>query len=266
MVDTATPTTDCAPASRIVLLGASNVTRCLPTVVETARRAWHPPLDILCAAGYGRSFGNESRVLGRTLPAILSCDLWDDLAARNPLPTAALVTDIGNDLVYGDPPDQIIEWLEACLQRLAELVERLVITRLPIETIEAAPQWKFQLLGRLLYPGARLEKERVLVEAEAINSWLVSCANRFHAYVIQPEPDWYGWDPIHISRSRRELAWRKILAPWSDGRLPQPNHPSRARSRMIRGARPAQWRRFGITRRRAQPSVELGDGTTVSLF
>jgi len=251
---------------RIVLLGASNVTRSLPTIVETARRAWYPPLDILGAAGHGRSFGADSSILGRKLPGIISCGLWDALKSRAALPTAALVTDIGNDLVYGEPPDQIIEWLEICLQQLADVAQRLVITRLPVETIEAAPPWKFQFLGHLLYPSAPLDRERILVEARAMNDWLVSCANRFRAYILQPDPDWYGWDPIHIARTPRDLAWRKILAPWSDGRAPQPNHASFARSRAIRRARPAQWHQFGIPRRCPQPSVQLADGTRLSLF
>ena len=89
------------PERRVVLLGASNLVAGLPRVVEAARSVWGGPLDILAAAGHGRSYGRSSRVLWRTLPGILSCGLWEDLARRPPASTAALLTDVGNDILYG---------------------------------------------------------------------------------------------------------------------------------------------------------------------
>ena len=86
---------------RVVLLGASNLTRGLSTAVEASRLRWGRPLEMLIAAGHGRSYGLTSRVLARTLPSILACGLWDELAQRATMPTAALITDIGSDLLYG---------------------------------------------------------------------------------------------------------------------------------------------------------------------
>jgi hypothetical protein len=71
------------------MLGASNLAIHLPTVVETAARLWGRPLDLLAAIGHGRSYGMTSRVMGRVLPGILQCGLWDDLARRPPAETAA---------------------------------------------------------------------------------------------------------------------------------------------------------------------------------
>jgi hypothetical protein len=49
-----------------------------------------------------------------------------------PLPTAALITDIGNDLFYEASVERIAEWIEQCLSRLAPLCERIVVTQLPL--------------------------------------------------------------------------------------------------------------------------------------
>ena len=139
-----------------MILGASNVTIGLSTVVEAARNAWGRPLDLMIAAGHGRSYGHRSSVLGRRLPSIASCGLWDQLATRPELPTAALVTDIGNDIVYGSDSEQIIQWVEICLEKLSQQYDRLIVTRLPHETILATPPGKFRFLSSLLFPKSRV--------------------------------------------------------------------------------------------------------------
>src|SRR5262245_2033911 len=81
---------------RIVLLGASNLTRGISTVIETAGSILGRPLEVLAAFGHGRSYGMSSSVLGRSLPGIVDCGIWQSLAARPPVSTSALITDIGN--------------------------------------------------------------------------------------------------------------------------------------------------------------------------
>src|SRR5262245_61538357 len=82
------------PTCRIVLLGASNLTRGISTAVETAGTLLGRPLEVLAAFGHGRSYGMSNCVLGRSLPGIVECGLWRSLAALPPAPTSALVTDI----------------------------------------------------------------------------------------------------------------------------------------------------------------------------
>ena len=82
---------------RVVALGASNLTRGFPILVSAARASAGPDVEVFAALGLGRSYGMESRVLARTLPGILDSGLWAALAGLPPLPTRAVVTDVGND-------------------------------------------------------------------------------------------------------------------------------------------------------------------------
>lgn len=254
------------PRARAVILGASNVTLGLSTAVETARRAWGQPLEFLGAIGHGRSYGRPTNVLGRGLPGIVQCGLWDELKRRADLPTAALVTDIGNDIIYGSSVGPILKWLEACLQSLAEQSERLVITRLPIDSISAFPQWKLRLLLSLFFPNSRLKRNDTLAKAVELDEQLTEFANRFDAYVVQPQPHWYTWDPIHIARQYRAVAWSHYMSWWSNGQPPTAATPSLRRWRALQRARPQVWTRCGLSKEREQPSVKLADGTTISLF
>ncbi len=265
--DGASPGSDLpTPRRRVVLLGASNVTLGLSTVVETARQAWGHPLEIMAAIGHGRSYGCSKSVLGRTLPGIINCGLWEELESRPPLPTAALVTDIGNDIIYGSDVPSIMQWVESCLQRLVGKVDRIVVTRLPMASISAVPAWKIHLLCSLIFPSSRIKPAEALGKAADVNQRLGEFANRYGAYVVQPEPAWYGWDPIHISRACRAAAWRKYMMCWSSGQPLAPTTPSLRRWLTLLSARPLSWKLFGLQRHCVQPTVQLPDGTTISLF
>jgi hypothetical protein len=249
-----------------MILGASNVTVGLPTVVEAARNAWGRPLDLMIAAGHGRSYGVASSVLGRQLPSLISCGLWEAWDERAELPTAALVTDIGNDLIFGSDVDHLLRWVETCLQRLAQRVDRLVVTRLPLESISTLTPGKFHLLRSLLFPRSRVTLEEIFTRAEQANEQIVHFANRYHAYIVHPDRQWYHWDPIHICRTQRTSAWQKIFSCWSDGRPVMKTTHSFRRWLTVRKARPLEWQRFGVARHREQPACTLPDGSLLSMY
>ena len=158
-----------AAVSRVVLLGASNLTKGIGTVLATARRCWDGPLEVFAALGHGRSFGRASRVLGRQLPGILECGLWDALATSSQRPTATLVTDIGNDILYEEPVAQISAWLEACFDRLTVLRGPVVVTQLPLDNLRSLSRARYLLLRSLMVPGCRLSLEAVGERVHAVN-------------------------------------------------------------------------------------------------
>ena len=71
---------------RIVALGASDLTRGLPSLVAAARDRWGRDVEVVAA-------------LGR--PGILQSGLWDALDRLPRTATRAPVTDVGNDILYG---------------------------------------------------------------------------------------------------------------------------------------------------------------------
>src|SRR5262245_404522 len=98
--------------TRIVALGASNLTRGFHTIVATARSMTGPDTEVVAALGHGRSYGMASRLLVRTLPGILQSGLWHQLEVLPAAPTRALVTDVGNDVLYGMSADRIVTWVD----------------------------------------------------------------------------------------------------------------------------------------------------------
>jgi hypothetical protein len=94
--------------------------------------------------------------LWQELPGIAACGLWEALARRPPVPTAALVTDIGNDLLYDVPVPQIAAWVEACLERLSRTETRVVLMPLPLCSVATLSRARFLVMRSVLFPGCRL--------------------------------------------------------------------------------------------------------------
>ena len=196
---------------RVVVLGASNVARGISVITETSRRMHGQPLEVFAAFGRGRSYGKATRFLGFGLPGIAECGLWESLAARPPLATSALVTDIGNDLFYDQPLDRIVGWVDLCLARWRQSEPRTVVTRLPLENLPELTEARFRVLRKIFFPGVdkRLRRRRSLLwrSTSALSSWLASMAKRFLRRA------WYGFDAIHIRFARRRTLRARFCSP-----------------------------------------------------
>lgn len=256
-----------AEARRVVLLGASNLTMGLPRVIAMARASGGRPLEVLAAAGHGRSYGMTSVFLGRTLCGIVDCGLWEALSRQTGRGGLALVCDVGNDILYGAEPERIALWVETCVARLVGLGARPVLTGLPLEQARKVGRGRYLFFRSLFFPSSRLALEAVVARAERLDEALRQLAARHEVPLVPMRSAWYGDDPIHFRRRQRGAAWKQILSPWSDGlRAPQAAALSMAETARLFCAQPADQRLLGIARRREQPCVRLSDGTRVSFY
>ena len=258
----ASPTRD-----RVVILGASNVSRAIGTLVGLTRGLRPGPLEMLIAAGHGRSYGHWSSILGRSLPGIRNCGLWETLDTGPDAPTWALVTDIGNDLLYEQQPEQIAGWVESCLTRLLARRAQVVLTELPLVNLERLSAARFRFFRTLFVPNCRLTQRELANRAGRLNELLLRLANSLEISLVTPRGDWYGLDPIHIRYRHVRRAWSEVLSQW--------NGASQATARLrislrealvLRTRLPAERRVGRITQRRPQPASRRLDGTTIGFY
>ena len=251
---------------RAVVLGASNVMRGLPELVTTLRRGSGGPLDLLMATGHGRSYGMGSRVLGRTLPGILECGLWGALGERPARPTVALVTDVGNDILYGAPPAVIVGWADETVRRLRAVTDRIVVAGLPLAGIRALGPARYLLVRKILFPRCRVSLAEARAAAEEVDRGLRSSASHHGATFVEPDPTWYGLDPIHVRRTARVRSWERLLAPLADAGARAATPSTLLDAIRLRRLRPERRWLFGREQQTPQPAGVLRDGTRVSLF
>lgn len=253
------------PCARLVALGASNLTRGCASLIDCARQQAEGPIEVLAALGFGRSFGQHSRVLGRTLPGIDGCGLWEALAAGSHLPGTGVVMDVGNDLLYGVDVPVILGWIERALARLRPRVDRLVVVGLPLDNLRRLGPVRYMLFRSLLFPACHTKLPVMRELAERLDDGLEAVAARYDAESVRLSPEWYGsLDPIHFRRRFWPAASRALLG----AAMPPASGRARRRARQLRllFAPPALRWLFGVERRAAQPAVRWPDGTTVSIW
>jgi hypothetical protein len=253
---------------RFVLLGASNLTVSFPLIINSLRSHEREPVEILAAHGHGRSYGIRSRFLFRSLPGITKARLWevlDDLPSS--AKTFALLTDVGNDLLYSVTVQQITQWIEQCLQLLRKLDANVVMTELPIDSVLQLTRPRFELTKRLLFSSSKLQYEELPDLIHDLNQQVSRLSNQYGASLIKPVRDWYGFDPIHIRRARRIEAWTAILGQWyrADEQFGM-QHASIANAVRLMRLAPDQQTLFGRIVTRQQPAARLGDLMSLWLY
>lgn len=260
------PLQPAAAGRRVVLLGASNLTRSFSRVVWLLRQMWESPIEIMAALGHGRSYGAASRVMFRELPGIRQCGIWAALAASPAKETYALVTDIGNDILYGAACCQIAEWVEECVDRLQRLSAHTTLTLLPVDNLLALERLRYYFFRTMSYPGCRLTLADACTRAGELNGSVRAIAAARGAAVVQQRTDWYGLDPVHIRGRDRQRAWREILSKWPGGSAPAQRQEASGRPLPLQGLRPESRRLFDRVQLRRQPCKVLADGTSISIY
>lgn len=252
----------------VVAIGASNLSRGLPRLT-TIVRAVSGPADFFAAAGHGRSYGANSRVAWRRLPSILRSGLWRALdrlePAAAPRPLYAVVTDIGNDLLYGFTVEQTAGWVRECAARLADRGSRLVVTALPLASVARAGALRYRLLKTVYVPGCRLSLGELRSAAERLDEAVRAIAAVHGAAVIEQPGEWYGFDSIHVRRCRLESLWAEACGRWGLAGAGAARVPIGEWARI--GSRAAEVRSLvGVTRFTPQPVLRWPDGGTLSLY
>lgn len=257
------------PASALIVLGASNVSRGLSRLVAMARARHRGPLDLFVAAGHGRSYGANSRVFMRRLPSILWSGLWRALDRERvgvERGGTALVTDIGNDLLYGFTVEQLAAWVRDSLERLASRGMRIAITRLPLESIGRVGPLRYRALRTCYVPGCRLSLGELHDAATRMDAAVAALAREFEATLVDQPGEWYGLDAIHVRRSRLDDLWQRAGDAWA---LPAAATRPRASLRQWAriGSRAAEVRSLATVMRYApQPSYHGPDDLRLWMY
>lgn len=269
--------------SRLLMIGASNVRRGLLCWMKIAMEMLPRPIDFIVVAGHGRSYGVRNNVIGWSLPGISNLDWSSHWSIADSTARYAILTDVGNDIMYGSEVNVLLRWVSTCIESIS-IADRAMIVGLPIERAKRVRRGQFELFRKIFFKKSLVTLEDVLERASEVDEALRESAARARLKWFQPLTSWYGWDPIHIQRRLHQEAWRILFQALLDGTsetIIKPSNESCDRSILRRNEVPRlTWRnRFRLIFSRAnrqtwfdrdqsspQPYVHFSDGSQVSFY
>jgi hypothetical protein len=206
-------------ARDVVLLGASNLTMALPQALEALERRFPDEMIVARVAhGPGRSFGLDAGLPGLRFRGHRESSLLQDIERRDrTLPLSALITDIGNDILYDVEPLRLLEWVREITVRIQSTGGDVVLTSLPLETVRRIPAWKYRCLRTVYFPGSRLPLAETLARVEAVTTGLEDVCRETGARLLASNSEWYGFDHFHLRLSRRRDAFRAWISEFAPG-------------------------------------------------
>ncbi|MGB4740140.1 MAG: hypothetical protein WBH50_18220 [Fuerstiella sp.] len=256
---------------RVILLGASNITLAWPRIMALIQSGFSRSVEVYTAHGMGRSYCAErSGFAFRQLPGILRSDLWNVLPQgnNNDPPPTALITDLGNDLVYGSSPEEVAAATVETVERIRSWNSecRIAMTRPPVHSVNTLGSIRFMVCKAALFPFSGLRLPAVKTATLELDRKIVELADRLSIPLTATNSDWYGLDPIHVKRSRQTEAFSKYFDPWS---LPENNDSNPPHRRPLNGLtfRPtARLRWVWGTEKQTQQPVLTDGGFSVFAF
>ena len=192
--------------TRVIALGASNLTRGLRTVVSMSRVAWGADTEVFATLGLGRSYGAAHTLLVRRLPGILQSGLWRALDEAPDVPSIGIISDVGNDILYGVAPEQILEWVGEAVTRLQRHTDRIALAGLPTPGINHLNEWWFRLMRAFIFPSSHQTLASARAAALIVQAGLEEMAATRGLRFVPLHQEWYGLDPVHF----RHRYWRRM--------------------------------------------------------
>ena len=233
----------------VIVLGASNISLGWKQLSRIVTARFADRMCILTAHGFGRAWIDTSRFALRQLPGIMRCGLWEHLETTHTAPVAALITDLGNDLVYGRDPSAVMSAVTVGIEKIRQASPncRVVVTRPPVASIQTLGMTRYHFFRTLIFPFCQLSLDEIRKRTMELDQRIQDLHD---VTIVSAAAQWYGLDPIHVRRRNCLMAFESMLQSW-------PGLTSMNRQVSTALPRPVAQKRWvaGIQRRTPQPSV-----------
>ena len=195
-----------------IFLGASNLARSFYGLKRCIGRCIFPrPASFVHAMGPGRGYVSRGGILNAIYSPILSCGILE--AVRNKKikdqSVVALITDIGNDIMYGVSSEKIINGLQYLLNALGEFKTNIFITSIPVDLENDISELHFHIIRQIYFPKSPVKYSQASNNIKAINKFILQSSNK-KITAIDDMKQFCGIDRIHYSILKSQSAWCHI--------------------------------------------------------
>jgi hypothetical protein len=193
-------------------MGASNLARGYSMLTRHISSCFGKnKTEFLNALGPGRGFCARGGMFNFTYPPIQDCRILD-VAEKKPCDTrVVLITDIGNDLMYGVSADTLIESLNGLIDRALQWDAEIFLTSIHVNLKKDVSQTTFFILKSFFYPGSNITYEDTDLFIIKVNGYLKEKSGKNErVHLISGMESFAGADKIHYSLLQTHSAWGKI--------------------------------------------------------
>ena len=195
-----------------IFLGASNLARSFHGLKYCIERCIFPrPAIFMHAMGPGRGYLSRGGILNAAYSPILNCGILEaarDKKIKDQL-VVALITDIGNDIMYGVSSEKIIDGLQYLINTLCEFKTNIFITSIPVDLENDISELHFHIIRQIYFPKSPVKYSQASNNIKAINKFILQSSNK-KITVINDMKQFCGTDKIHYSILKSQSAWSHI--------------------------------------------------------
>ena len=196
----------------LVFLGASNLGRGFTALSNCLVKALSPhPVEIINAFGPGRGYCAKGGFLFVKYPPVWGEDirLFIREKARDCSRILVLVTDIGNDIMYGVPAEDVIRCLENIFREFKNLNAHLLVSAIHVDLEKDLNETYFRILRTFFYPRSHVKFATAAASVKQINRFLENSRNG-HIHLLKGMKEYAGADKIHYSLSKSHKGWSRV--------------------------------------------------------
>ena len=201
-----------------IFLGASNLARSFYGLKCCITRCVFPrPVSFIHAMGPGRGYIRQGGICNAVYPPILNCNILKAAhkKRKNNQQIVALITDIGNDIMYGVSTEEIIGGLKSLFRDLSELEANIFITSIPIDLKKDVGEFYFRILRQVFFRNSLVEYHQASEAVQMVNKFILQSLKK-NIIAINGMKQFCGIDKIHYSLFKSRSAWSHIAGNLTD--------------------------------------------------
>ncbi len=188
-------------------MGASNLARGYSFLTRYLSQNI-PGCEFLNALGPGRGYCAEGGMFNFTYPPIDACRVMDKVSAQQGRRIAVLLTDIGNDIMYGVPEQSLIDCLDTLIEKSLQLNADVFVTSIHVDVRKDMGMLFFKLVRAIFYPKSSVTFDQADSVVKTLNRFLKEKSTQNERVHLVNGLDAYcGIDKIHYNLFKSHLAW-----------------------------------------------------------
>jgi hypothetical protein len=197
-----------------VLLGASNLARGYSALTHHIAKNISAG-EFLNALGPGRGYCARGGLLNFTYSPIGECSVMKSakVYAERGFRITVLLTDIGNDIMYGVPDSSLIESLDTLIEKSLQMNAEVFLTSIHVDVSKDMGKTSFKLFKTIFYPNSPVTFDQANSAVKMLNHYLTekSLQNE-RVHLVSGLGAFCGFDKIHYGLFKSHLVWSRVAS------------------------------------------------------